>query len=374
MRKSVIGAVLIGLWTAATPVRAGIYNPAEPGEGTRYSLFKSFDEKTLFPLRTIRADKVERDNALRLRYVLMAEMAPKSFTRDMKVGERLSIEAYLIRRGEYDKAIKVIEWSTRQAPEPENFLQTSHQAMANFLSGDPQKAQRAVDLLSEALKDWPGKLDSAKELMPILVQMGWDQDSFAFYKEAEKYLLKLFRLRLPELRTKASDQPQAHDKLFNVKFVGESGQFEAGKLAASQRAKLPGNELHIVQQLLIWMPDDARLYWLLGEIYNAQGDTAAAFKIFDDLAGFNGRLRVPALVERRNVLLSARRQENKKDDANPADLKDPVLPAQPNRVDWQALGVGFVLGMIVSFFVPWQVREWRRRWQGKQAQAAEKVP
>src|SRR5262245_29737925 len=91
------GAALSSIFFIVAPTRAGIYNPAEPGEDARTPKFVEF-EKSLFLLRTVAADKVERDNPLRMRYVLMADTAPESFPRNWSAAQRLSIEAYLIRR------------------------------------------------------------------------------------------------------------------------------------------------------------------------------------------------------------------------------------------------------------------------------------
>jgi hypothetical protein len=67
-----------------------------------------------------------------------------------------------------------------------------------------------------------------------------------------------------------------------LRFVGDSGKFEVGKIAAAEKAKLPPNAILIVQQLLIWMPDDQRLFWLLGELLNADGNIEGAKTVFSD--------------------------------------------------------------------------------------------
>src|SRR5205085_4989182 len=126
------------------------------------------------------------------------------------------------------------------------------------------------------------------------------------------YQLKLINLRDREKLGKAGKADfETVDALFDdgkkppspVRFVGESGKFEPGKLARGEKAKLPGNAIEIVQQLLVWLPGDDRLYWLLGELYNAQGgpkNIRAARMIFDELAGFGGRdVRSAELAEHR---------------------------------------------------------------------------
>lgn len=353
------------------PLHAGIYNPAEPGEDARTPKFVEF-EKSLFLLKTIPADKVERDNPLRMRYVLMADTAPKAFPRNWSIGQRLSTEAYLIRRRKFAEAIELI--TPQMVRERGNFLQMSNLAMAYFL--DAQEPQRAGDYLQQAIDSWPANIEAAGDMQKVLNEMGWTDISLKFHKDAEKTLLKLFRLRFGEMRRKSKDLPESPDDLFGVKFIGDSGKFEPAKLAADQRAKLPANALAIVQQLLIWMPDDPRLFWLLGELYNARAepgrqkpktekeaailqkqqndDLAAALRIFTELAGFNGPLRVPALVERLQTLRSVPLPDNDV-------VEDPKPDSLRPLVDVQALAIGFGAGVIVGLLGYWQFRELKRR-------------
>ena len=78
--------------------------------------------------------------------------------------------------------------------------------------------------------------------------------------------------------TRANPQPQP------VRFVNDAGVYQPGHLAAAERAKLPPDALAIVQQLVLWFPGDSRLYWLLAELYAADGDYAAAWKLFQSLS------------------------------------------------------------------------------------------
>jgi len=55
-----------------------------------------------------------------------------------------------------------------------------------------------------------------------------------------------------------------------------------------EKAKLPADAIAIVQQLLIWLPDDARLLWLLGELYNASGDIDSALTVFNECVDARG--------------------------------------------------------------------------------------
>ena len=72
--------------------------------------------------------------------------------------------------------------------------------------------------------------------------------------------------------------------------------------------------LGVVQQLVVWLPDDLRLYWLLGEVYNAQGSETdkenrsgirAAYQIFKDLAIEPATEEAKEQLKRRLGVLSA---------------------------------------------------------------------
>jgi hypothetical protein len=66
-----------------------------------------------------------------------------------------------------------------------------------------------------------------------------------------------------------------------VQFIADDGQYRAGEMATTEKKKLPADALAIVQQMTLWHPNDTRLYWLLSELYNAEGDIEAALQLFD---------------------------------------------------------------------------------------------
>lgn len=126
------------------------------------------------------------------------------------------------------------------------------------------------------------------------------------------YVLPLLRFRLKEAnitpRPKLEDEdvyplfpPPERGKVQQpVRFVNEAGEYEPGKLAAKEKAKLPPDAIAIVQQLLLWFPRDTRLFWLLGELYAAEGNLEDARKAFDfcvSEAGLYGNRKL--LVEHR---------------------------------------------------------------------------
>jgi hypothetical protein len=95
--------------------------------------------------------------------------------------------------------------------------------------------------------------------------------------------------------------------------VGDSGRYEAGKIAASERAKLPPDAVAIVQQLLIWLPDDTLLYWQYGELLNANGDVTSAAQVFDDCA-WRRRLDSAELKQHRQIVTEAAQAKSQESD------------------------------------------------------------
>src|SRR5207245_9362044 len=74
---------------------------------------------------------------------------------------------------------------------------------------------------------------------------------------------------------------QLLDDLFGVRFVGEDGKYEPGKLGAVERKKLPSDAAAIAQQLALSLPADGRLLWQLAELANAHGDVKTAAAMMD---------------------------------------------------------------------------------------------
>ena len=70
----------------------------------------------------------------------------------------------------------------------------------------------------------------------------------------------------------------------------------------------------IVQQLLLWFPTDVRLYWLLAELYAAEGDIDAANTIFDECVGGLAHGNRKMLMDHRYAVkaaIAARDEANK---------------------------------------------------------------
>ncbi len=313
---------------------------------------------------------------------------------DLLSRQLLSLSEYLIRRKKCFEAYGLLYPQAHRAGD--NFLilanlATACQQLAEGKTGGEKASdyQKAVDYQMEALRLWPRTWEELKKKSPrqrqLLVEMFGNQDPQAAYlrcRKAEEYFLKLLRSRAREAR-----RPPAEvglDTLFTssgsepepMHFVGEDGKFSPGRIAAGEKGKLPGQSvdeaLGIVQQLLVWQPTDARLYWQLGELYNAAGtpdDLRAAQFIFYDLV-HNMEIRYPDLQKHQEIM-----------DAFPIPPSPPrVLPAtvlnrgdtgaNPKKAtganppvlwDWNKMTVTFGLGFVLALFGQWQVREILRR-------------
>lgn len=257
--------------------------------------------------------------------------------------EKVSLGAYWLRLGRPDEAINLLEPLYRGEGRS-NFMVIANLASAYQMMGDPQSLQRADDYLRTALsarvwpKEWPG---ISKE------QLDW-------YKECENAQLKLGRVRRKELAAQGGKgkPPEAVDDYFGVKYVGESGAFEPGAIAAAEKEKLPKEALALVQQLMLWHPDDSRMYWQLGELLNAQGDIDSAKAVLDQCSD-SRRMNAVALRQHRQALKEAI-------DNRPKDVEVPTswLPER-NRL----IAISAGSGLLVLLLLGLQFRELAKRWR-----------
>jgi hypothetical protein len=185
----------------------------------------------------------------------------------------------------------------------------------------------------------------------------------------EKYQLRLVKKRYRESLQRAASARTAVDDLFEspsgpVQYKADDGTYQAGKLAEAERKKLPPNALAIVQQFVLWFPADTRLYWQLGELYNAQGDMTAAVTILNECI-WTRRDSAPLLKEHKNIVQAgAPKQTAPVLEDEPATAK-PAAPA-PDDAAWlperrQIVLVAGVAGTIIFVLIFLQIREIRQR-------------
>jgi tetratricopeptide (TPR) repeat protein len=276
----------------------------------------------------------------------------------------LNVSTYLIRLGRYTEAIGLLTPAVNKYPD--NFLLSSNLGTACYLAGEHI---RALDYLQRTVNSWPEKFDDLDdEQRKFFLQIGWSEHPFEPYRRAEVYQFKLVKLRLKERKLKGL--PDSVDALFAkggepVRFVGESGKYEPGTLAAAERAKLPPNALEIVEQLLVWFPEDARLYWLLAELLNARGDVKHAFDIMSEIRNNGGHYK--DLIEHREALKTYLTEKANQGGDTPAVGGDPLGVTTNPQADtgdlfsWKTFAIGFATGAAVFVLGYWQLRALRRR-------------
>jgi tetratricopeptide (TPR) repeat protein len=124
---------------------------------------------------------------------------------------------------------------------------------------------------------------------------------------------------------------------------------------------LPADAVAIVQQLLLWDRDDTRLFWLLGELYAADGKLREADAIFDQCASearqYSNR---PALMARR---AGVKRLVQTLPPPALATLPEEPPPAEPDLgVSTERFAaVAVVCGTLALLLAFFQVRKLLRR-------------
>ena len=335
LAASLLGFLCMG-WA-----RAGLYNTAEPPVPLNESVERFLAR--LVVLRNYAANNTaEREDYL----------AKVKRLRDKQAKQRLSAEelanlgAYLIRLQTTDRfrfhdwqeANEVLEPAVAQ--NPRDFHLQANLATLHYVMGN-------LDLV-------PRALDQAIALAP-------NEETRRF----EDYFRRLAELRAPE---RPNPEPPL-DRLFgNVRFVGEGGEWEIGKIAAAERAKLPYGSVaeakRIVQQLLVCTPSDGRLHWLLGELANADNDPRGAKAAFD-AAVSNFNLSTPELKNHRQKLIIA--LEPKEQPAAPAvpDIFNEPQAAPGgsalSEMNWQGWLVVSAGALLILVLIVLQFREWNRR-------------
>jgi len=135
--------------------------------------------------------------------------------------------------------------------------------------------------------------------------------------------------------------PQRDKPHTPVRFVNNAGQYEVGTLADAERAKLPPDAIAIVQQLLFWFPTDPRLYWLLAELYAADGKIDEAAAILDECAWGRQFGNRKLLMDHRAALHAAIEARQKAEE----DAQKKVYPISLRTV-WIYFGVVVALGVV----------------------------
>lgn len=290
----IVAAALVVAGLAPAPARAGVYNTSEPGPwppgpfpqfqnhlATYRAAAVDLPNRVAVVLWSVTGEACPQAPGLPLRLVSsvvaqgglgpaeqslglyyhrqVAELEGKDSRGMLSLDERINLGFYYIRLGDYQKAVRILEPKARESS---HFMLLANLATAYEHTGSAELALRARQ---GALAAWPA------------VYPGWDTMQLNFYRKAEQYHLTLLQLRQEEARLQPTRGGLRLDALFpRVRFVGAGGTYEPGGIAPAQWAEVPGDATALVMQLLLWLPFDDRLHWLLGELLNASGDVIGA--------------------------------------------------------------------------------------------------
>jgi tetratricopeptide (TPR) repeat protein len=279
---------------------------------------------------------------------------------DLSLLESADLGGAYLRLGRYAKASTVLEKAARAAGEdaPERFLLLAN--LATAYQGQNRRPEDVIAKHQDALDAMPAKPPAP----------GWSQEQWDQLRIAERYQLLMLKLRAEE-RAKWT----TFDVLFpKVRFSGPKGEYQAGPANADTLHELPRDALQIVIRLLTWAPSDPRLFWLYGEVLNAEGNVREAALALDHL-GFTGIIGEPELRRHQRVLNEAKEKLPKEAVAGGDPIIKPVVrpptdgarPPEKAKANWmqdldmKTLGIGFLVGVLVAVFGGLQLYLWGRR-------------
>jgi tetratricopeptide (TPR) repeat protein len=359
-----IAASCLSLWLSS-PARAGLYLPPDLASGRSGTIPWPVPDnpKQFYSLmKELQSPVTDDKTAMKLGFAAKVIKEIDTLESKRKAGE-LSPEdgallgGYYLLRLKADQALGVLTEVEKRSPT--NFIVLGHLALAYQMRREPT---RAVSYQRKVLANWPRE------------HAGWTAEQLRWYRRVEIQLLNLLQQREREtLLGRAQETPE---ELFpGFRFVAPSGKYEAGALDINMKAKLPMDAMPLVQQLLMCIPLDSRLFWAYAEILNAQGEVAIASTILDKDLMYNRGYRPAQLRAHRNVLREALEKDPRFKPSEKGPVELPITPGgQPqatNSTDstddkgWlpnvRDLGVGFISGLVVGVLLLFQFRQFRRR-------------
>jgi hypothetical protein len=345
--------------------RASLYQPDDPmavpvrPDGTGEALpFGEFKRRlaVLNNAADPRPTKDGQPNPDRAKY--LARVKAQKSPRGLPPLETAALAADMIRLGNTDAGFYVNDALDLLFP------RTRDRSPNYFVLTTMAQIHLLRDEQSEAIaRHQAALLDSE---MPEQVK-SWTKEQRDWIKKLdEDYVLHYYHIRRTEKdnRGKAAPEDEEPTSLFPlpqrgastepVRFVNDAGQYEPGKLAAAEQAKLPPDAIAIVQQLLLWFPTDTRLYWLLGELYAANGELDSAQKILDECAWSRQYGNRKLLMEHRGAITNAAEQQR----LAAAKAAENALPISMQMI-WIYFGAVAVIAALAA------VRIFTRRGKGR---------
>ena len=360
---------------------AGYYSSIDVLEETRFSLdYENVFKPRLGDLSTISLPNPATNPPIRRRYLLLEALGRDGTPKLDTLEQQLNFSTVLIRRGKAVEAVQLLR--PLLSKYGDNFLVLTHYATALFLTANPDFEGDAPSTMRDALRLWPKNWnDLKKDQQAFLLSFGWEgEPTYDFKRRNEEYFYRLMVNRLKEKKKKPAEETV--DPIFldakekPIRFVNDQGVFQAGGIRNADKEQLPRTAVEAVEQLLIWMPNDDRLLWLLGEVFNASAmdyqDPArknqaikSAFFVFDKLTN----LEAPAKFGFKEIKI---RHDVLREAVETMPIVQFKLPddidsdSKMSRLEWwRTLGVVFALGLAIGIFALWQVQEVRRRRQAR---------
>lgn len=201
--------------------------------------------------------------------------------------------ADLLRLRKSDEALNLLA----RAPNRTDFRILANLIHAHALRGEWGEALRRHEVLLD--------LDLPDDLAPDPAQRQW------LARVERDYYRRWLKLHYEEQQAR---QPPAREGVFPL--FGQTP---------------PADAIAIVQQLLLWAPDDNRLYWLLAELYWQNGRLRQAERLFDSLAS-EGRQ-----MSNRPLLMEHRAAVKRAVAALPPEKTDEPILDEPEKPDNRSL-------------------------------------
>ncbi len=165
-----------------------------------------------------------------------------------------------------------------------------------------------------------------------------------------------------------SDEPifPLFEKLFPADATTEPGPF-----TPEQLTHLPPDGVAMVQQLMLWHPDDTRLQWLLAELYAGTGRLREAERLFDTLAQARQMSNRRLLMDHRTSVKNAVKllpppvEEAFEIPPEPQTVppEKPELLAALGLTLWQVVVAGGLFATFSVVLLSLQLRSIRRRYR-----------
>lgn len=289
MRGTWIAILMLGAGLATTPVRAGVYISAE----VRPDLMDLHQIKLLRGTLQSVALPPKGTDAEKHRYLkVVSELESREKAGQLTALDRADLGGCYLRLDRPREALRALT-----AGDGNHFLVLCNLAVTYHtlavLDQDVNRLEEAILTQRKALKAWPASW------------LGLTREQLAFYRRVERLQLRLLEARFREQKKNDGKTLawQAVDDIFpGVRFVGPSGEYEAGSIALAVVDELPPDAPWLVRELMMAYPTDIRLYWLFAELLNARGQVEDALEITNDLVNANQASGVRELMAHRRVL------------------------------------------------------------------------